>query len=218
MASVLVAGASQATELKFQMGGKDITPNTTVTFNEVETDFGEYLMDPKLFIVSDIDASNVSITADCTTGQKIQLCAGGECERGTKVSKTGVSMKANTPLNMLFECMGYYDTEDEIPTNVTTEFTAQYAYNDSSIVKFILVMNSKEGSVSLISVDNNLYVENGAIVYNVEEASTLALYNLGGEKVLEAVVSGEGSLSTSALQPGVYAYTLGNKSGKLYVK
>ena len=91
-----VAMAANAKELTFSMGDNTIANGSTVYFENIEVDSYEggkdIIMEPGIMLKSDVAASNIVVVAECKSGQKIQLCAGGACETGTSITKTGVSI------------------------------------------------------------------------------------------------------------------------------
>lgn len=223
LAAFGVATAS-ADKLTFYVAGTEVTPGETVKSSALESfwdeaeQFGDYTMDPKVTLKSDV-AGSVDITTSCTTGQTIQLCAGGDCMSNTSVTKQGVAIAANTDLDLMLECKGWYESADEaVPEDVTVDVSAQYTGNAASEVKFVLVMNAKSNSVTVLAVDPEFRFNGTAIEYNVKGLTAAALYDLQGRCVLSANVSGNGTLDTTALAAGVYVYTLGEKTGKIYVK
>ncbi len=232
-ACALMAGSISAKELSFQMGGKTLVPGETYGCSNVvldttwDTEYPDIAIDPHLFLVSDIAASDVTLTAECTSGQKIQVCAGGDCAKGTTVTKKDLVLQAGVPFATDFE---YTDVTGKIPAAdlnqlpvVVAEVTAMYGEDASTAVKVIIAMstaeNLKEASVTVIKEDAALRVVEGGLVYNVDKASTIALYDMSGKRVMSANVRGEGQLSTAGLARGIYAYTIsGGKSGKIFVK
>ena len=52
------------------------------------------MMNPHINIISDVAANDIILIAECTSGQNIQLCAGGTCEMGKEITKTGVTLEA----------------------------------------------------------------------------------------------------------------------------
>lgn len=229
-ACALMAGSISAKELSFQMGGVTLVPGKTVTFTDIEIDttidpeYPDITMDPHISLVSDIAASDVTLTAVCTSGQKIQVCAGGQCETGTTVTKRNVVLEAGVPLPTQFEfqdLMGSYNIND-IPV-VTTELSAMYGEDSSTQVKLIVMMGpeGKFESVTMIKADDALRVADGALLYNVEKASSISIFDMSGKRVISARVNGEGSLSTSGLAKGIYTYAISGgvtKTGKIFVK
>lgn len=145
--------------LTFYLGDKKIEPNSTVYFNDIKIeDTGEgvdYTMAPEIFLLSEETTSNVSIKASCTSGQRIQLCAGGMCETGASVEKSNVSLQAGMKMNIQFECMGFTFSNDEKVPVVTTEIVAKCG-KDNEEVKFTIIMNSPESSIDNIIAEDAL--------------------------------------------------------------
>lgn len=218
LALLLCFGVAEARKLTFYIGKTAITPGETVSFEDIVVDdYGDYkevTMAPELYLSIDIYSSKVSLTANCTSGQSIQMCAGGSCERGTSVTKD-LTLSANAKLDLQFEFIDEFDADAAIPV-VVTEFTAlDTAYPDTK-VSFTLVMGEK-GSVTLIEDNACLQAVPGGVQYNVEQPALLELVDIQGRKVLNATVSGFGFLPVDA-PAGIYVYTFGEHSGKIYIK
>ena len=102
-----------------------------------------------------------------------------------------------------------------------TVVTAQYAFAPASKKTFTVIFNSDNAAVEGIESESAIRIANGEIIYHVEKASAIAIYDLAGRKVIDANVDGAGSISTADLQNGVYVYSVKggvNKSGKILVK
>lgn len=226
MAGLLMCGMPQARELTFYLGDNVIEPNTTVTFDDIEEIPAgankEVTMAPELYISSDIYTSKLKITATCISGQKIQMCAGGRCETGTTVTKENIKVQADEKLDLQFEYIATMPKDDVAPC-VTTTFEAQDGTHAETLKSFTLVMNSTgTGSVTLIENDNRLLAVEGGLEYSLEAESTVEIFNLSGVKMLENNVSGTGTISTAALESGIYLYTIrnaqGKASGKIFIR
>ncbi len=78
----LLSGALTANaDIDMYMGEQKLADNGTYTFNTITEDpIMGFIIDPHLSLLSTEDAM-VNITARCTSGQKIQMCAGGQCEK-----------------------------------------------------------------------------------------------------------------------------------------
>ena len=217
-----VAMAANAKELTFSMSDNTIADGSTVYFDNIEVesyDGGmDVVMNPGIMLKSDVASNNIVVVAECTSGQKIQLCAGGACEMGTTITKTGVSIGAGATIPLMFEYMAYGAAPDaEIPT-IETYIAAMYAGDDDSMKTFTIVMGKDVAGVKVIeTTPKSLKCTAGAIEYNVNESATLSLYNTQGKLALSENVSGNGTISTSHLRQGIYVYTLGNEKGKLYI-
>ena len=226
LAGLLVCGMSQARELTFYLGNNVIEPNTTVIFDDIEEIPAgankEVTMAPELYISSDIYTSKLKITATCTSGQEIQMCAGGNCMTGTTVTKENVKVQADQKLDLEFEYLTIMPKDDVAPC-VTTIIEAQDGTYTETLKSFTLVMNSNgTGSVTLIENNNRLLAVEGGLKYNLEAESTVEVFNLSGVKMLERNVSGTGIISTTALESGIYLYTVrnaqGKASGKIFIR
>lgn len=217
-----VAMAANAKELTFSMGDNTIANGSTVYFDKIEIESYEggmdIIMNPPIMLKSDVAAKNVVVVAECTSGHKIQLCAGGACETGTSITKTGVSIGAGATIPLMFEYMAFGQAPDaEIPT-IETYIATMYAGDDDSMKTFTIIMGKDVAGVKVIeTTPKSLKCTTGAIEYNVSESATLTLYNLEGKLSLSENVSGNGTISTSHLRQGIYVYTLGNEKGKLYI-
>lgn len=226
MAGLLVCGMPQARELTFYLGNNVIEPNTTVTFDDIEEIPAgankEVTMAPELYISSDIYTSKLNITATCTSGQEIQMCAGGNCMTGTTVTKENIKVQPDQKLPLEFEYIATMPKDDVAPC-VTTTIEAQDGTHTETFKSFTIVMNSNgTGGVTLIENDNRLLAVEGGLKYSLEAESTVEVFNLSGVKMLESNVSGAGIISTAALKSGIYLYTIrnaqGEASGKVFIR
>lgn len=169
--------------------------------------------------------SSVTSTIDATlvSNQKdgLQICAGGSCEpvdalHEYKVEKKNLAITANTPLDLQIEVFSPADIVYVVGT-----LTVGYSGKPETNQDYIIVINDNTGAVSMIEKDANLYFENGAIVYNLDGAAAISLYDLQGRAVLSVNAEGNGSISTANLPAGIYAYSVEGavkKNGKIFVK
>lgn len=211
---------AQARQLTFYVGDQAVTPGTTVEFSdvtvEVEGGVKYVTMAPSISLGSDL-YMKVNIVADCTSGQTIQMCAGGACKTGKQVVKENIAIPTDTKLPLKFEYEGEFDEDETIP-NVTTAFSAVCPDYPETAVQFIIVMGTDLNSVTVVETPAALNIVAGSIEYNVAEPTTLALYTDGGACVLSTTLNGSGAVSTASLQAGLYVYSFGGKSGKIYIK
>lgn len=216
-----VCMTAQARELTFYIGDTEITDGQTINFTDIELTErgGAYMltMAPELYVSSDIFTSKLTITATCTSGETIQMCAGGNCETGTTVTKNGIVVQPNTKLPLEFEYITRgFDISNPIPV-VTATIEAQDGTYTATHKSFTIVM-SDNASLTLIENRNDIRCVNGAIEYTLDSAAPFALYNIDGLLVTRQQLSGHGTISTAGLPTGVYVYTLGDRSGKLFIK
>lgn len=219
IAALAVASSAYAGDIKMYMGEKEINPGTTY-FNEISiSDEGSYfdvVMNPELSIMANETTYDVQVTAACTSGQQISLCAGGECVKGEKVVKNGITLAANARLKLMFDYMTMVETKEEIPT-VTTDITVEELGVASSKKTYTIIMNSTSG-VEAVVAEGDVKVSDNAIVYNLEKAGQAAVYSISGAKAIGLDVAGTGSISLQDLPRGVYIYSVAGHSGKVLVK
>lgn len=216
----LVAFSAQAVNFKFFMGDKEIAPGSTAYFSdyqaeEYEPGLWDIVMNPRISIESDFFTNTVTVTATCTSGHMIQMCAGGSCRKGETVVKENLTVRKNQKLNLEFEFM---DSEYEgaaVP-DVVTKFSV--VDGNGSPVEFEVVMGPSAASVSIIEVSDRLAPTPAGIEYNLESARDFALYTLTGIRLLDETLEGNGVLPTTGLPKGVYVYTLGAVRGKMILK
>ena len=151
-AIALAASATMsAKELSFYVQGEKVTPGSSVSADCLKItyegeDGRDYEMNPELFIMSDVDASDVVVTAECTNGQVIQLCCGGMCEAGTTVTKTGIELKAGQMLDTECHSIGFTESLTEKIKSVEAKISAYYASDLSSKIEFNLTMEGEDGA------------------------------------------------------------------------
>lgn len=222
---LLLAGVSaylsaDAIELTFWMGNQKITPNQTVKFTDIEIvtydedGYKEVKMDPHISLDTDIYSSDIKIKATCTSGQSIQMCAGGTCHGGESVTKENVTVRPSQKLDLGFDYTGEFDLDEQIPT-VVTVIEAEDVTESGSKVQFIIEMGEKGASVSTIEVCDEIKAVEGGIAYKSDGNSDLKVVNIVGITVYSATVCGEGFIN---LPKGLYVYTFGNRSGKIYIR
>ncbi len=220
LCSTLLCFASQARELTFYIGDTPIENGATVEFTDINVeDYGDYkevTMAPALYVSTDLFTNALSVTATCTSGQTIQLCAGGNCQAGTTVTKSNVTISTNQKLPLQFEYIAELDGDEEVPV-VTAKIEAQDGTYEATYKSYTIVMGKQTG-VTLIENSPELTYAEGAFEYNLTAPEAFALYNTVGLQVLGAQLEGHGTLAADGLTAGIYVYTLGSKTGKIYVK
>ena len=220
-AALLGVASMQARVLAFYLGDEKIATGEEVTFNDYEkkqigSDKYKVTFEPELYLGSDFLSNEIQISATCISGQEIQMCAGGECARSKEVVKKGIEIKANSKLNLEFEYIG--EIEGETIPEVVTEFEAYDTNYTNTKVSFTLVMNSESSALTVIKNNASFRAVAGGIEYSLDAPAAVELYSITGRKVLSANLEGNGTLSTASLPKGIYVYTLGDKSGKLYIR
>lgn len=218
LAFALLPGALSANAaIDMYMGEQKLADNGTYTFNTITEDpnMGGFMIDPHLSLLSTEDAM-VNITARCTSGQKIQMCAGGQCENAPTVRKEDITLQANVKLDLQFEYIdNQVDDQSQLPKNITTVFTIE---GDEEL-SYTLVMNSDgSGIQAIVDRDRNVAYANGELIYDLSKPSKLTLCDTNGRVVLNAAVSGNGSVTLAKLAKGIYIYRLGQNTGKIVVR
>lgn len=218
LAFALLSGAlSASAAIDMYMGEQKLADNGTYTFNTITEDpnTGGFMIDPHLSLLSTEDAM-VNIEARCTSGQKIQMCAGGQCENAPTVRKEDITLQANVKLDLQFEYIdNQVDDQSQLPKNITTVFTIE---GDEEL-SYTLVMNSDgSGIQAIVDRDRNVAYANGELIYDLSKPSKLTLCDTNGRVVLNAAVSGNGSVTLAKLAKGIYIYRLGQNTGKIVVR
>lgn len=224
-AALLTVTTAGARELKFCQGDKVFNAQDRLVWNQCKIeDYGadgkDYVYDPEISILSDVDANDVIVTATCTTGQNIQLCCGGSCEMGPSITKRDIEVKAGVPLASQLEQTGQTYSADELIPHVEVELTAQYADDPSSLIKLEIVFDAGTGITS-VTADKEIASVQGGIRYNLTGTSEVNLYDMTGRRVVTAKVSGSGIIPTAALPAGIYVYSVegtSRRTGKLFVR
>lgn len=222
-AAALVSASAAAQTVNFTRNGEVLANGTTLNYSEktevqeIDGTFITFTIEPEIYVVSDEDV-NISLKAECTSGQEIQMCY-GDCISGTTVSYNNIPLTANTPLATQFKYL-YILGESEMPTEpVVTELTLNYAGTIGlPLSKITVVMDPNNSSVSVLEADKSFSYADGEIRYDAGEGMQCVLYDAEGKCVLDTHLSGTGAISTKGLARGIYAYRLGSKSGKIYVK
>ena len=227
-AALLATAPISARELTFYNGSTAITNGSTIESQAFDvTPIGnnnvEIYFEPDLYLAADYWTNSVNLTAKCVSGHTIQLCtplaAGqtGSCQTGTEVTKQVITISSSAKIALKYEYVVEQSESDAIPV-VVTEFSAVDTKYTTVTADFTVVMGSNSGVTSVFANDASFKAVNGGIAYEFAGRTEVALYSLSGEKVLATVLEGQGVLSTSHLPAGIYAYTAGSKSGKVYLR
>lgn len=212
--------SAQARELTFYLGDEVIAPASEIEFNDITVEdmgaFSIVTMAPDLYISSDIYTSELNITATCTSGQTVQMCAGGACKSGQVVKKENVKVQAGAKLPLRFDFETELGPGEPIP-NVVTLLEAQDGDFEQTHKQFVITMGQK-GSVETIELPAGVRVLDGALAYELSAPARLTLYNAAGACVLDATLDGCGTISTAHLAKGIYVYALGKTTGKIFIK
>ncbi len=219
----LMTSAVMMADINLYMGSQELTPGQKYWYNEMNvSDEGNYVdvkIDPSMSIKADKLTFDVQVTAECTSGQQIQMCCGSECVMGEKVVKSGIKLSADNAMPLDFEFAGEFDSANDIPKGITTDFTVEELGVESSKKTYTLILNDADGSVEVIERDSDVMVIGDALSYNLSEPTRIAIYSLDGSRIIDRTVNGAGSIDLSSLGKGIYVYRLSgasNISGKIF--
>lgn len=219
MAGMMITGIANAKTVNFiaEETGEVIASGTTYTSSNYEDLVVMRMYDPKISVQAD-ESMTVKMTAECTTGQEIQLCFGGTCEAGQTITKNNVRIDGGEAVQCQLEYM--WMDGDELPEMVSTNLTVKETgvLGGGAESSIVVVINTNTGAVSTLKVDNSFRYAEGMINYSVEGATRVELFDTTGKCVMSRDVKGNGSISTEGLGTGIYMYRVGNKSGKIFVK
>lgn len=211
---------ANAIDLTFYYGDTPINPGETVKFTDIrvenfpEEGVKEVIMKPMLYLGSNIYSSDIKITATCTSGQSIGLCAGGICKGGETVVKEKVTVRPGQKIELGFDYIDdALDIDAPIPT-VITRIEAEDVTEEGSKVEFIIEMGEKDASVTMVKNSDTLKAMTGGVAYSAETSAPLHIASLLGVTHFKGNVIGKGTIN---LPKGLYVYKLGAKTGKVYV-
>ncbi len=209
LTALATAFSSHAGGLNFMIGDRTIEKGETVTFGEIESDgFGGWMIDPSLSVMSSESTTTGIVVAECTTGQKVQMCAGGTCMMNTSITKTGLKFVANQKFPLEFEYTDFMsETKDDIDKDITVNFTAEDGLGAAT--SMVLILNPSEGSVGVVFGDKpEVKFVGKSLVYKVNGTCTLSLHNILGVRAMQTTISGTGSISLTDLPKGIYVYSV----------
>lgn len=226
-AALLVATAANAKTLQFLDGETPIAngetlQNNTIKYDEWTDKEGNVNYDatyyPDLYLTADYNTGALTLIAECTSGQQIQLCFGGQCELGTTITKHTEGLQTGQKAALEYEYMfGPVESNTALPQEgITTIFSCTDDTDPSTAITMTVVYDPFQDGVKVVETGRHLTMANGNIAFIAEGNDQLNVYNVNGVRVLNA--KGNGTLSTSSLAPGLYIYTLGSETGKFIVK
>mgnify|MGYP004575475397 FL=1 len=209
-------------QLSFVCDGKEIASGATFTTSKCDPTMlkdGCYAFFPDVSIKS-TEKANVTVKASST--KSFQFCYGGSCAVATSFTRSQ-DLEANQPISLLLEPGGFYENTVTFKYDISAFITGKES--TTKITMTLVVTNDKEVlGVNNIEADNEkVSFANGALNYSFAAAAprTISLATVSGAEVAKwNVASANGSLSLSALKPGLYVYSVsGSKAkGKIVVK
>lgn len=209
-------------QLSFLCDGKEIASGATFTTSKCDPSMledGCYAFFPDVSIKSTENA-NVTVKASSTTS--FQFCYGGSCAVGRSFTRSQ-DLEANKPISLLLEPGGFYENTVTFKYDISAFITGKES--TTKITMTLVVTNDQKVlGVNNINTDNEkVSFANGALNYSFAAAAprTISLATVSGAEVAKwNVASANGSLSLSAIKPGLYVYSVsGSKAkGKIVVK
>lgn len=209
-------------QLSFVCDGKEIAPGETFTTSKCDPSMledGCYAFFPDVSIKS---TENANVTIKASSTKPFQFCYGGSCAVGSSFTRSQ-DLEANKPISLLLEPGGFYENTVTFKYDISAFVTGKES--TTKITMTLVVTNDKEVlGVNNIETDNEkVSFANGALNYSFATAAprTISLATVSGAEVAKwNVASANGSLSISALKPGLYVYSVsGSKAkGKIVVK
>lgn len=210
-------------QLSFLCDGKEIASGATFATSKhdptIMEEFGSYAFAPDVSIKS---TENANVTVKASSTKSFQFCYGGSCAVGRSFTRSR-DLEANQPISLLLEPGGLYENTVTFKYDISAFVTGK---EDSTKITMTLVVTNDQKvlGVNNIEADNEkVSFANGALNYSFATAAprTISLATVSGAEVAKwNVASANGSLSLSALKPGLYVYSVsGSKAkGKIVVK
>lgn len=209
-------------QLSFVCDGKEIASGETFTTSKCDPGMledGSYAFMPDVSIQS-TESANVTVKASST--KSFQFCYGGSCAVGSSFTRSR-DLEANKPISLLLEPGGFYENTVTFKYDISAFITGKES--TTKITMTLVVTNDQKVlGVNNIEADNEkVSFANGVLNYSFATAAprSISLATVSGAEVAKwNVASANGSLSLSALKPGLYVYSVsGSKAkGKIVVK
>lgn len=210
-------------QLSFVCDGKEIASGATFTTSKCDPTLleedGCYAFSPDVSIKS---TENANVTVNARSTKSFSFCMDLNCVPGNNTTKT-TNLEANIPKGLNIEPGGFYENTVTFKYDISAFITGKES--TTKITMTLVVTNDKEVlGVNNIEADNEkVSFANGALNYSFATAATrtISLATVSGAEVAKwNVASANGSLSLSALKPGLYVYSVsGSKAkGKIVVK
>lgn len=221
-AALLTVGALHAADaLSFLDGETTIANGETITFSDVEFD-PEYPEDgatfaPDLYLTTNYNTGKLTAIAQCTTGQEISFCFGGNCMAGETVTKEHDGIQPGERLPLMYDVIFFDATSLDYAFPVVSTILSVTDESNPSTATTMTVVFDRTNSIKTVETGKHVTVANGTFAYILDEAATLNVYNTAGVRVFSTALEGNGSL-TAPLAQGLYIYTLGNETGKFIVR
>lgn len=203
-------------QLSFVCDGKEIASGATFTTSKCDPSMledGCYAFFPDVSIKS---TENANVTVKASSTKSFQFCYGGSCAVGRSFTRSQ-DLEANQPISLLLEPGGFYENTVTFNYDISAFVTGKES--TTKITMTLVVTNDKEVlGVNNIKADNEkVSFANGALNYSFATAAprTISLATVSGAEVAKwNVASANGSLSLSAIKPGLYVYSVSGSKAK----
>lgn len=211
-------------QLSFVCDGKEIASGATFATSKCDPKIleedGAYAFFPDVSIKS---TENANVTVNARSTKSFSFCMDGYCSLpGKNITKT-TNLEANIPKELNIEPGGFYENTVTLKYDISAFITGKES--TTKITMTLVVTNDQKVlGVNNIEADNEkVSFANGALNYSFATAATrtISLATVSGAEVAKwNVASANGTLSISALKPGLYVYSVsGSKAkGKIVVK
>lgn len=211
-------------QLSFVCDGKEIASGATFATSKCDPKIleedGAYAFFPDVSIKS---TENANVTVNARSTKSFSFCMDGYCSLpGKNITKT-TNLEANIPKELNIEPGGFYENTVTLKYDISAFITGKES--TTKITMTLVVTNDQKvlGVNNILADNEKVSFANGALNYSFATAAprTISLATVFGAEVAKwNVVSANGSLSLSALKPGLYVYSVsGSKAkGKIVVK
>lgn len=211
-------------QLSFVCDGKEIASGATFATSKCDPKIleedGAYAFFPDVSIKS---TENANVTVNARSTKSFSFCMDGYCSLpGKNITKT-TNLEANIPKELNIEPGGFYENTVTLKYDISAFITGKES--TTKITMTLVVTNDQKvlGVNNIVADNEKVSFANGALNYSFATAAprTISLATVSGAEVAKwNVASANGSLSLSALKPGLYVYSVsGSKAkGKIVVK
>ena len=210
-------------QLSFVCDGKEIASGATFATSKCDhtilEEDGGYAFFPDVSIKS---TENANVTVNARSTKSFSFCMDGNCFPGNNTTRK-TDLEANIPKGLNIEPGGIYENTVTFKYDISAFITGKES--TTKITMTLVVTNDQKVlGVNNIEADyEKVSFANGALNYSFATAAprTISLATVSGAEVAKwNVASANGSLSLSALKPGLYVYSVsGSKAkGKIVVK
>lgn len=211
-------------QLSFVCDGKEIASGATFATSKCDPKIleedGAYAFFPDVSIKS---TENANVTVNARSTKSFSFCMDRYCSLpGKNITKT-TNLEANIPKELNIEPGGFYENTVTLKYDISAFITGKES--TTKITMTLVVTNDQKvlGVNNIVADNEKVSFANGALNYSFATAAprTISLATVSGAEVAKwNVASANGSLSLSALKPGLYVYSVsGSKAkGKIVVK